>query len=139
MKITRIAHLGIAVKELEPVKKLYGEHLNLEGHHEEVVESQKVKVSFFKVGETNIELLEATSPDSPIAKFLEKSGEGIHHIAFEVEDIDAAVEELKAAGIRMIDEKPREGAHGARIAFIHPKATHGVLIELCQHAHKSQQ
>lgn len=139
MKITRIAHLGIAVKELEPVKKLYGEHLNLEGHHEEVVESQKVKVSFFKVGETNIELLEATSPDSPIAKFLEKSGEGIHHIAFEVEDIDAAVEELKAAGIRMIDEKPREGAHGARIAFIHPKATHGVLIELCQHAHKSHE
>lgn len=135
MKITRIAHLGIAVKELEPVKKLYGSHLNLEGHHEEVVESQKVKVSFFKVGETNIELLEATSPESPIAKFLEKNGEGIHHIAFEVEDIDAALEELKAAGVRLIDEKPREGAHGARIAFIHPKATHGVLIELCQHAH----
>ncbi len=134
MKITRIAHLGIAVKELEPVKKLYGEALQLHGHHEEVVESQKVKVSFFQVGETNIELLLATSPDSPVAKFVESKGEGIHHIAFEVEDIDAAVEELKAAGVRMIDEKPREGAHGARIAFIHPKSTHGVLIELCQHA-----
>ena len=135
MKITRIAHLGIAVKELDPVKKLYGEHLNLKGHHDEVVESQKVKVSFFQVGPTNIELLEATSPESPIAKFIEKNGEGIHHIAFEVEDIDAAVEELKAAGLKMIDEKPREGAHGTRIAFIHPKSTHGVLIELCQHKH----
>jgi methylmalonyl-CoA/ethylmalonyl-CoA epimerase len=134
MKITRLAHLGIAVKELDPVKKLYGESLKLPGHHEEVVESQKVKVSFFQVGETNIELLLATSPESPVAKFVDKNGEGIHHIAFEVEDIEAAVEELKAAGVRMIDEKPREGAHGARIAFIHPKATHGVLIELCQHA-----
>jgi methylmalonyl-CoA/ethylmalonyl-CoA epimerase len=134
MKITRISHLGIAVKELEPVKKLYGEDLKLHGHHEEVVESQKVKVSFFQVGETNIELLLATSPESPVAKYVDKNGEGIHHIAFEVEDIDSAVEELKAAGIKMIDEKPREGAHGARIAFIHPKATHGVLIELCQHA-----
>ncbi len=134
MKITRIAHLGIAVKELEPVKKLYGEHLQLHGHHEEVVESQKVKVSFFQVGETNIELLLATSPDSPVAKYVDSKGEGIHHIAFEVEDLEAALEELKAAGVRLIDEKPREGAHGARIAFIHPKATHGVLIELCQHA-----
>jgi len=136
MKITRIAHLGVAVKDLEPVKKLYADHLQLNAHHEEEVASQKVKVSFLQVGETNIELLLATSPESPIAKFVESKGEGIHHIAFEVEDIDAAVEELKAAGIRMIDEKPREGAHGARIAFIHPKATHGVLIELCQHAHK---
>lgn len=136
MKITRIDHLGVAVKDLETVKKLYTENLNLEAHHEEVVESQKVKVCFFKVGETNIELLLATSPDSPVAKFIEKSGEGFHHLAFEVEDIDAAVEELKAAGVRMIDEKPREGAHGAKVAFIHPKATHGLLIELCQHPHK---
>ncbi len=136
MKITRIAHLGVAVKDLEPVKKLYADNLNLKAHHEEEVASQKVKVSFLQVGETNIELLLATSPESPIAKYVDSKGEGIHHIAFEVEDIDAAVEELKAAGIRMIDEKPREGAHGARIAFIHPKATHGVLIELCQHAHK---
>jgi methylmalonyl-CoA/ethylmalonyl-CoA epimerase len=134
MKITRISHLGIAVKELDPVKKLYGGNLDLHGHHEEEVESQKVKVSFFKVGETNIELLLATSPESPIAKYVEKNGEGIHHIAFEVEDLEGAIEELKAAGVRMIDEKPREGAHGARIAFIHPKSTHGVLIELCQHA-----
>ncbi len=134
MKITRISHLGIAVKELDPVKKLYGDNLELHGHHEEVVESQKVKVSFFQVGETNIELLLATSPDSPIAKYVDKNGEGLHHIAFEVEDLDGAIEELKAAGVRMIDEKAREGAHGARIAFIHPKSTHGVLIELCQHA-----
>jgi methylmalonyl-CoA/ethylmalonyl-CoA epimerase len=134
MKITRISHLGIAVKELDPVKKLYGEDLKLHGHHEEVVADQKVKVSFFQVGETNIELLLAPSPESAVAKYVEKNGEGIHHIAFEVEDIDSAVEELKAAGVRMIDEKPRVGAHGARIAFIHPKSTHGVLIELCQHA-----
>jgi len=136
MKITRIDHLGIAVKDLEPVKQLYGNNLNLTAHHEEVVESQKVKVCFFKVGETNLELLLATSPDSPVAKFIDKNGEGIHHIALEVEDIAAAVEELKAAGIRMVDEQPREGAHGAQVAFIHPKSTHGVLIELCQHAHK---
>ncbi|AEB08836.1 methylmalonyl-CoA epimerase [Desulfobacca acetoxidans] len=135
MKIKCISHLGIAVKELEPVKKLYGENLQLEGHHEEVVESQKVKVSFFKVGETNIELLLATSPESAVAKYIEKNGEGIHHVAFEVEDLESALEELKAAGVKLIDEKPREGAHGAKIAFIHPKATHGVLIELCQHAH----
>ncbi|MDD3580301.1 MAG: methylmalonyl-CoA epimerase [Desulfobacca sp.] len=133
MKITRIDHLGIAVKELEPVKKLYSEGLNLTSHHEEVVESQKVKVCFFKVGETNLELLLATSPDSPVAKFIDKNGEGIHHIALEVDDIAAAVEELKAAGVRMVDDKPREGAHGAQVAFIHPKSTHGVLIELCQH------
>ncbi|MFP3868642.1 MAG: methylmalonyl-CoA epimerase [Desulfobacteraceae bacterium] len=136
MKITRIDHLGIAVKDLEPVKKLYGENLNLTSHHEEVVESQKVKVCFFKVGETNLELLLATSPDSPVAKFIDKNGEGIHHIALEVEDIAAAVEELKAAGVRMVDEQPREGAHGAKVAFIHPKSTHGVLIELCQHGPK---
>ncbi|MBW1917241.1 MAG: methylmalonyl-CoA epimerase [Deltaproteobacteria bacterium] len=136
MKITRIDHLGIAVKDLEPVKKLYGDNLNLTCHHEEVVESQKVKVCFFKVGETNLELLLATSPDSPVAKFIDKNGEGIHHIALEVEDIVAAVEELKAAGVRMVDEQPREGAHGAKVAFIHPKSTHGVLIELCQHIHK---
>ncbi|OPX20919.1 MAG: methylmalonyl-CoA epimerase [Desulfobacca sp. 4484_104] len=136
MKITRIDHLGIAVKDLEPVKKLYGEGLNLTLHHEEVVESQKVRVCFFKVGETNLELLLATSPDSPVAKFIDKNGEGIHHIALEVDDIAAAVEELKAAGVRMVDDKPREGAHGAQVAFIHPKSTHGVLIELCQHRPK---
>lgn len=133
MKIKRIAHLGIAVKDLDPAKKLYCEQLQLEGKGEEVVAEQKVKVSFIKVGETNLELLLPTAEDSPVAKFLETRGEGFHHLALEVEDIDAAVEELKAAGVRLIDEKPREGAHGSRVAFVHPKATFGVLLELVQY------
>lgn len=133
MKIKRIAHLGIAVKDLDPAKKLYCEQLQLEAKGEEVVAEQKVKVSFIKVGETNLELLLPTAEDSPVAKFLETRGEGFHHLALEVEDIDAAVEELKAAGVRLIDEKPREGAHGSRVAFIHPKATFGVLLELVQY------
>ena len=133
MIIKRIAHLGIAVKELDPPKKLYCEHLNLESQGEEVVSSQKVKVSFIKVGETSLELLLPTAADSPVAKFLENKGEGIHHLALEVEDIDTAVEELKAAGVRLIDEKPREGAHGSRVAFLHPKSTFGVLLELVQY------
>ncbi|MEW6387088.1 MAG: methylmalonyl-CoA epimerase [Thermodesulfobacteriota bacterium] len=134
MKIKRISHLGIAVKDLAPAKKLYGEHLNLALKGEEVVETQKVKVSFIKVGESNLELLLPTAPDSPVAKFLETRGEGFHHLALEVEDIDAAVAELKAAGVRLIDETPREGAHGTRVAFIHPKATFGLLLELVQHS-----
>ncbi len=133
MKIKRIAHLGIAVKDLDPPKKLYGENLNLELKGEEVVEPQKVKVSFIKVGETSLELLNPTAADSPVAKFLETRGEGFHHIAFEVEDIDGAVAELKAAGVRLIDETPREGAHHTRVAFIHPKSTFGLLIELVQY------
>jgi methylmalonyl-CoA/ethylmalonyl-CoA epimerase len=133
MKITRIAHLGIAVKDLEPAKKLYRENLNLELKGEEVVASQKVEVSFIQVGETNLELLLPTAGDSPVAKFLETRGEGFHHLALEVEDIHAAVAELKAAGVRLIDETPREGAHGALVAFLHPKATFGLLIELCQY------
>jgi methylmalonyl-CoA epimerase len=134
MKIKRIAHLGIAVKELEPPKKLYTEKLNLEFAGDEVVETQKVKVSFIKVGETNLELLFPTAPDSPVAKFLETRGEGFHHLALEVEDIDAAVKELKAAGVRLIDETPREGAHHSRVAFIHPKSTFGLLVELVQYS-----
>ncbi len=133
MKIKRIAHLGIAVKDLDPAKKLYCENLNLEAKGEEVVSTQKVKVSFIKVGETNLELLLPTAADSPVAKFLENKGEGFHHLALEVEDIDSAVEELKAAGVRLIDETPREGAHGSRVAFIHPKSTFGVLVELVQY------
>jgi methylmalonyl-CoA/ethylmalonyl-CoA epimerase len=135
MKITRIAHLGIAVKDLEPAKKLYGESLHLELKGEEVVETQKVKVSFIKVGESNLELLLPTAEDSPVAKFLENRGEGFHHLALEVEDIHAAVAELKAAGVRLIDETPREGAHGALVAFIHPKSTFGLLVELVQSPH----
>jgi methylmalonyl-CoA/ethylmalonyl-CoA epimerase len=133
MKVKRIAHLGVAIKDLDPPKKLYGDHLNLEHKGDEAVASQKVQVSFFKVGESNIELLLPTASDSPVAKFLENKGEGFHHLALEVEDIDSAVQELKAAGVRLIDETPREGAHGTRVAFIHPKSTFGLLVELVQY------
>jgi methylmalonyl-CoA/ethylmalonyl-CoA epimerase len=133
MKIKRIAHLGVAIKDPAPLKKLYGEHLNLEHKGDEVVATQKVQVSFFQVGESSIELLLPTAADSPVAKFLENKGEGFHHLALEVEDIDAAVKELKDAGVRLIDETPREGAHGTRVAFIHPKSTFGILLELVQY------
>jgi methylmalonyl-CoA/ethylmalonyl-CoA epimerase len=135
MKIKRIAHLGIAVKDLEAPKKFYSETLGLKLKGEEVVAAQKVKVSFIQVGESNLELLLPTQDDSAVAKFLENKGEGFHHLALEVEDITAAVAELKAAGVRLIDETPREGAHGALVAFIHPKATYGLLVELVQSAH----
>jgi len=133
MKIKRIVHLGVAIKDPAPLKKLYGEHLNLEHKGDEVVATQKVQVSFFQVGESSIELLLPTAADSPVAKFLENKGEGFHHLALEVEDIDAAVKELKDAGVRLIDETPREGAHGTRVAFIHPKSTFGLLLELVQY------
>ena len=135
MKIKRIAHLGIAVKDLDAGKKLYGRDLGLALKGDEVVETQKVQVSFIGVGESNLELLIPTADDSPIAKFLETKGEGFHHLALEVEDLAGALAELKAAGVRLIDEKPREGAHGALVAFIHPKATYGLLVELCQYPH----
>ncbi len=131
--ISKIAHLGIAVKSLEDAKKFYEDMLGLKAAGEEVVESQKVKVAFIPVGDTRLELLESTDPQGPIAKHIENRGEGIQHIAYEVEDIEAALADLKAKGVRLIDEKPREGAHGAKIAFIHPKASMGVLVELCQY------
>jgi len=135
MKIKRIAHLGVAIKDVAAAKKLYGEDLQLENKGDEVVATQKVQVTFFKVGESNIELLLPTAADSPVSKFLETKGEGFHHMALEVEDIDSAVAELKAAGVRLIDETPREGAHGTRVAFIHPKATFGLLLELVEYPH----
>jgi methylmalonyl-CoA/ethylmalonyl-CoA epimerase len=101
----------------------------------ETVPEQKVTTAFFPVGESEVELLEPTAPDGPVAKYLEKKGEGIHHVAFRVENLDAALEELKAKGVRLIDEKPRIGAGGARIAFLHPQATHGILVELCERDH----
>jgi len=127
----KINHIGVAVKSLEASIPFYRDVLGmaLEGT-EEVVE-QKVKVAFLTVGESRIELLEATSGDSPVAKFLEKSGEGVHHIAYEVEDLEAALAALKQEGVRLIDETPRKGAHGTKIAFLHPKASGGVLTELC--------
>lgn len=134
MKIVKIDHIGIAVSQLSDAKKLWRDVFNLPDHGEERVEEQKVTTAFYPVGEGEVELLEATAPDSPIAGFIEKRGEGIHHIAFRVENLEEALAELKEKGIRCIDEKPRKGAGGARIAFIHPKATNGVLVELCERA-----
>jgi len=132
VKVLKIDHIGIAVKSLEETKKLYEALLGLDFAGQETVEEQKVTTAFFPVGDSEIELLESTSPDGPIAKFLEKRGPGFQHIAFRVEDIDQALSELKEKGIRLIDEKPRKGAGGGRIAFLHPKSTYGVLVELCE-------
>lgn len=131
--IKKIAHLGIAVKDLEAAKSFYEDVLGLACSGEEVVPSQKVKTAFIPAGDVNIELLESTDPDGPIAKAIEKRGEGVHHVAYEVDDIEAALADMKAKGVRLIDEEPRAGAHGARIAFIHPKASLGVLVELCEY------
>jgi methylmalonyl-CoA/ethylmalonyl-CoA epimerase len=135
MKLLRINHLGIASPTLDEATARMGKLFGMDCEHMEEVESQKVKTAFFSVGASNLEYLEATDPASPIAKFLEKKGQGIHHVAFEVDDVDAAVRELLAKGVRMIDQEPRAGAHGARIAFIHPAETGGVLMELCQSCH----
>jgi methylmalonyl-CoA/ethylmalonyl-CoA epimerase len=132
MKVLKIDHLGIAVNSIEEAKKLFHDILGLEFEGTETVEEQKVTTAFFPVGESEVELLESTAPDGPIAKYLEKRGEGIQHIAFRVDNLDQALAELKDKGIRLIDEKPRQGAGGAKIAFIHPKSTHGVLIELSE-------
>jgi methylmalonyl-CoA/ethylmalonyl-CoA epimerase len=130
VKVLRISHVGIAVKSLEAAEDAYSGMLGLPLSHREIVDAQKVAVAMHPVGESCIELLEPTDPLSPIAKFLEKRGEGIHHLCFEVDDIDAALQELKAQGVRLIDEIPRLGAGGCKIAFLHPQFTHGVLIEL---------
>jgi methylmalonyl-CoA/ethylmalonyl-CoA epimerase len=132
MKVLKVDHIGIAVRSIEDTKKLYHELLGLEYAGHETVAEQKVTTAFFPVGDTEVELLESTSPDGPIAGFLEKRGEGVQHIAFRVANIEEAIAELKAKGIRMIDEKPRMGAGGAKIAFLHPKSTYGVLIELSE-------
>ena len=132
MKIEKIDHLGIAVNSIEEGKNFWTDVLGLEFEGTETVEEQKVTTAFFPVGESEVELLESTSPEGPVAKYIEKKGQGIQHIAFRVKDIDAALEELKEKGIRLIDETPRKGAGGAKIAFLHPKSTAGVLVELCQ-------
>jgi methylmalonyl-CoA/ethylmalonyl-CoA epimerase len=132
MKILKIDHLGIAVKSIEAGKNFWTTALGLKFEGVETVAEQKVTTAFFPVGESEVELLESTAPDGPIANYLEKKGEGIQHIAFRVENITAALNELKEKGIRLIDEKPRIGAGGAKIAFLHPKSTNGVLVELCQ-------
>lgn len=128
----KINHIGIAVKNIENAVPFYRDVLGMAFEGTEEVAEQKVRVAFLAVGESRIELLEPTSPDSPVAKFLEKNGEGAHHIAYEVPDLEAALAGLKEQGVRLIDEVPRCGAHGTRIAFLHPKASGGVLTELCQ-------
>jgi len=131
----KINHIGIAVQSIDATIPFYRDQLGMEFLGGEEVAEQQVKVAMLAIGESKIELLEPTSPDSPVAKFLEKSGQGIHHIAYEVADIEVAIASMIAAGARMIDEKPRFGAHGTLIAFVHPKSSHGVLTELCQGGH----
>ena len=132
MKIENIDHIGIAVKSIAEGKKSFTDILGLKLQKVETVAEQKVKTGFFPIADIELELLESTQPDGPIAKFIEAKGEGVQHIAFRVENIDEALRELKEKGIRLIDQEPRKGARGARIAFIHPKETHGVLVELCE-------
>lgn len=132
MKILKIDHLGIAINSIDEGKNFWSEVLGLAFEGTETVAEQKVTTAFFPVGESEVELLESTAPDGPIAKYMEKKGAGIQHIAFRVADIEAALAELKEKGVRLIDEKPRMGAGGAKIAFLHPKATGGVLVELCE-------
>lgn len=128
----KIEHIGIAVKDLETANNTYEKLLGYEPYKQEVVDSEGVSTSFFMSGESKIELLAATNPDSPIAKFIEKKGEGIHHIAFAVEDIHAEVARLKAEGFQIINETPRKGADNKLVVFVHPKSSNGVLVELCQ-------
>ena len=130
MNLSHIEHLGIAVKSLESAIPYYENILGLKCYAVEEVPSQKVKTAFFKIGDTKIELLEATSEDSPIAKFIEKKGEGVHHIAFATNDLPAALAEAEEKGVQLIDKAPRGGAEGLEIAFLHPKSTMGVLTEL---------
>lgn len=132
MKVLKVDHIGVAVESLEAALSVYTGLLGIELKGTEVVEEQKVKTAFLPVGGTEVELLESTDPEGPIGKFIAAKGQGMQHVAFRVENIDEALAELKAKGVRLIDEKPRYGAGGARIAFLHPKATNGVLVELCE-------
>ncbi len=132
MNVMKVDHIGIAVKNLDETLKFYTDVLGLTLQGTEVVEAQKVRVAFLPVGDTEIELLESTSEDGPIAKFIEKNGEGVQHIAFKVDNLEEAIEEMKAKGMMMIDDSPRYGAGGAKIAFMHPKSTHRVLVELSE-------
>jgi len=131
-RATGINHIGVAVKSIGEQTAFYRDVLGLEYEGEETVADQKVRVAFFRCAGVRIELLEATGPDSPVARFIEKRGEGLHHVAFTVEDLPARIAELKREGIQMIDDRPRPGAHGMAIAFIHPKSSRGVLTELCE-------
>jgi len=136
MKPSHIEHIGIAVKNLDESIKYYEEVLGLECYNVEEVADQKVKTAFFKVGDTKIELLESTDPEGPIGKFIEKKGQGIHHMAFAVNNIEDQLKHAEDKGVRLIDKAPRKGAEGLDIAFLHPKSTFGVLTELCEDKNK---
>lgn len=136
MKPTHIEHIGIAVKSLDEAVPFYETLLGTPCYAVEEVADQKVKTAFFMVGQTKIELLESTDPEGPVGKFIEKKGEGIHHIAFAVKGLEQALDDFRNAGIRLIDEQPRKGAEGLHIAFLHPKSTFGVLTELCEDKNK---
>ncbi|MBM3435550.1 MAG: methylmalonyl-CoA epimerase [Bacteroidetes bacterium] len=131
MKPTHIEHIGIAVKNLEEAMQFYENVLGLECYSVEEIKDQKVKTAFFKVGQTKIELLETTDPEGPIGKFIEKKGEGIHHIAFAQEAVGIALLQAESNGVQLIDKTPRKGAEGLSIGFLHPKSTLGVLMEFC--------
>ncbi len=136
MKPSHIEHIGIAVNSLDAAIPYYEQILGTKCYAIEEVADQKVKTAFFRIGQTKIELLESTDPEGPVGKFIEKKGEGIHHIAFAVNGLEAALDDAKTAGIRLIDETPRKGAEGLHIAFLHPKSTFGVLTELCEDKNK---
>ncbi|NOQ23865.1 MAG: methylmalonyl-CoA epimerase [Bacteroidales bacterium] len=136
MNPSHIEHIGIAVKNLDESIKYYQDVLGLECYNIEEVKDQKVKTAFFKVGETKIELLESTDPEGPIGKYLEKKGEGIHHIAFAVNNIEEKLKHAEDKGVRLVDSVPRKGAEGLDIAFLHPKSTFGVLTEICEDKNK---
>jgi len=132
MRNKKVEHIGIAVKNLDDTMSFYDDVLGLEKLSVETVESQGVNIAFFKTGETKIELLEPINDDSPIAKFIDKRSEGIHHMAIEVEDIEAKIEDMKEKGAKFIGNKPTEGADDMKVIFVHPKSTNGVLLELCE-------
>jgi methylmalonyl-CoA/ethylmalonyl-CoA epimerase len=132
MKVKHIDHIGIAVNSIAQAGKFYTEIMGLKIQEVETVSDQKVNIAFVPISDSEVELLESTDPDGPVAKYINTRGEGVQHIAFRVENIAEALEELKAKGVRLIDQKPRNGAGGAKIAFIHPKETNGVLVEICE-------
>lgn len=132
MKVTKLDHIGIAVKNIDEALAFYRDTLGIASTGTEVIEEQKVKVAFLPLGDTELELLESTSPEGPVAKFIEKRGEGIQHIALRVENIEEALRELKEKDFKLIDQQPRYGAGNAKIAFLHPKATGGILLEISE-------
>ncbi len=132
MELSHIEHIGIAVNNLDEAISYYEEILGLKCYAIEEVKDQKVKTAFFKIGQTKLELLESTDPEGPVSKFIEKRGQGIHHLAFATKGIESALEEAVSKGLRLIDKQPRKGAEGLDIAFLHPKSTFGVLTELCE-------